>query len=577
MTDGRRPPAPELEQFRLLSRTSVRRLLDSALFSRDADPTQFAVWGLVLAAVPPAFFAARQIFTYAAMSAAVRRGIIAPERIEFVALAHQLFFVVYGMLAMTLLAALMWDALFPDREDQEIVGVLPVRPRTIAAARLTAALWVGLVFAAAIQVPTGVIHAFVSIPHFGLTGAPLLLAGHIVATMLACMTVFVALLAVRGVVAMLTGDRAGRWLAGGLQLITVILLVEVFFFLPRVGPLMVRAMLDGSTSPFPPVWFASLAATITVGARDAFIGPALLALLSAAIVMTAVAPIYLLPARWTARRVLHAKSADRQGLLTALARGVAGRAIPHPATRAIFLFAVASLARSRRHTLILASYFGLGVAMCIASLISWSNRRDLAFSQPEPYLLALPLVMTWFLVFGIRSALAVPTELEANWPFRLSLPRPRTAVNATGLVLFALAVVPVTALLLLVALPWWPLPIVAAAALLHLVSGALLVECVLHGWLQIPFARAHAPGSKTLRWKWFFFLIGLNLFAFQLSDVQVAALRSLQGVAWYAGILAAVSLAIHLWRNYDLRWYTLRFDAEEEVAVEALNLSEALR
>jgi hypothetical protein len=70
---------------------------------------------------------------------------------------------------------------------------------------------------------------------------------------------------------------------------------------------------------------------------------------------------------------------------------------------------VASVARSRRHTLILATYFGLGIAMCIASLLSWSSRRDLTLSQPEPYLLALPLAMTFFLVFGIRAAILIPT------------------------------------------------------------------------------------------------------------------------------------------------------------------------
>ena len=577
MTGIPRPAATELEQFRLLSRTSVRRLLDAALFSRDGDPMMFAMWGLALTATPPAFFAARQIFMYAAMSAATRRGIIPPDRIDHLVMFHQMFFVVYGMLAMTLLAALMWDALFPDRDDQEIVGVLPVRARTIAAARLGGALWVGLFFAVAIELPAGVIYAFVSIPHFGMAGSFVLVFGHAVATILACMFVFVAMLSVRGVVAMLTGDRAGRWLAGGLQLATVIMLVEVFFFLPEVGPRMVGAMLDGSASPFPPAWFAALYASIVGPSRDVFAAPAQLALGSTALVLALVVPIYLLPARWTARRVLHARSATSRGLLPALARGIAVRVIPGAAVRAIFLFAVASLVRSRRHTLILATYCGLGVAMCIASLISWSHRRDLIFSHPEPYSLALPLVMTFFLVFGIRSALAVPTELEANWPFRLSLPRIRSAVNATGLVLFALAVAPISLLILLVALPVWPVHQAAAAAAMHLASGALLVECVLHRWVQIPFTRAHVPASRTLRWKWAPFLIALNLFAFQLSDVQLAAMDSLRNLGWYVGVLALVSGAVHLWRTYDLRNQSLSFDADEEVAVEALNLSEALR
>ena len=85
---------------------------------------------LALVATPPAFFAARQVLTYTAL------GNAPIEVVEQVALGHRLFFVVYGMLAAALLAALTWEALFPDGRDQEIVGVLPVRPHTFAAARL---------------------------------------------------------------------------------------------------------------------------------------------------------------------------------------------------------------------------------------------------------------------------------------------------------------------------------------------------------------------------------------------------------------------------------------------------------
>jgi len=116
-------------QFRLLSRDSVRRLLDTALASRDADPMQYALWGLALVITPPVLFAVRKILDYPFLlraPAAVVQG---------VALADRLFFITYGMLATALLAALTWEALFPDRTDQEIVGVLPVRPRTLAAAR----------------------------------------------------------------------------------------------------------------------------------------------------------------------------------------------------------------------------------------------------------------------------------------------------------------------------------------------------------------------------------------------------------------------------------------------------------
>src|SRR5687767_15860414 len=94
-------------QFRLLSRDAVRQLIDTALFSRDADPMEYALWMLALVATPPAFFASRQLLLYTSL-------VHAPaEVVEQIALSHRLFFVTYGLLAAALLAAVTWDSLFP--------------------------------------------------------------------------------------------------------------------------------------------------------------------------------------------------------------------------------------------------------------------------------------------------------------------------------------------------------------------------------------------------------------------------------------------------------------------------------
>ena len=112
----------EWRQFRLLSRDSFKRLLDSVLVARDADPMLFALWGLALVMTPPLITAIKKAAGYAFLVRAP------PEVVERIVVGDRLYFVVYGMLASALLAAMTWDALFPDRQDQEIVGVLSERP-----------------------------------------------------------------------------------------------------------------------------------------------------------------------------------------------------------------------------------------------------------------------------------------------------------------------------------------------------------------------------------------------------------------------------------------------------------------
>src|SRR5258706_2145164 len=115
------------------------------------------------------------------------------------------------MLAAALLASLMWEALLPDRTDQEIVGVLPVLPRTLAAARLAAAMVVAAIFSSAISLPAGIMLAVAAPSHPALGFLPTVLVAHVLTTMGGSLFVFTALLAARGAIAFwLRGQTSER-------------------------------------------------------------------------------------------------------------------------------------------------------------------------------------------------------------------------------------------------------------------------------------------------------------------------------------------------------------------------------
>jgi hypothetical protein len=71
----------EWHQFQLLRRDSVRRLLDSILVSRAADPMLFALWFTTLAMTPPVLVAVRKIIQYPFLTRA------RPEVVEQIAMA----------------------------------------------------------------------------------------------------------------------------------------------------------------------------------------------------------------------------------------------------------------------------------------------------------------------------------------------------------------------------------------------------------------------------------------------------------------------------------------------------------
>jgi hypothetical protein len=562
----------EWRQFRLLSRDSVRRLLDSVLVSRDADPVQFALWGLALVMTPPLISAVNKASGYAFLIRAE------PGLVERIVIADRLYFVVYGMLATALLAALTWDALFPDRADQEIIGVLPVRPRTLAFARFGAAASLGLGFAAAISLLPAVLYTAASAVHPSVGSFPRVLIAHLVATTMACAFVFFALMSLRAIVAVSAGERMAERFAIVLQIVTIVALVEVFLFLPGVLSSFVRQIQAGdlaSSGALPPIWFAALFAGIAEG-RGLLTPYAGHAVAATGLAVSLAIAVSLLPAAWMGRRALETRAREHAGGLIRIARVVASLVIRTPAVRGLFFFTVASLARSRRHALIIASSVGLAIATCGLSLLSAEFHGRLRFDEPRYYLLALPLVFMFFAVFGMRASFAIPTEIEANWPFRLTQPSMRASVTASRLAIVVFGVAPVALGWLLVTLVLWPPEIARAAALMSLASGIMLAEIALVNWTKVPFATAHEPATRTLKSRWPWFVLALNLFGYRLADLQARALASDAGVTYYVLATGLVVVAIRVWRRGTLRRQHPTLDVVDEDRFETLNLSEAL-
>jgi hypothetical protein len=562
----------DFRQFRLLSRDAVRRLLDTAVFSRESDSAEFAIWMLALIATPPAFFAANLIFLYSAL----KRAPI--DVVERIALGHRLFFVVYAMLAAALLAALTWEALFPDGSDQEVIGTLPVRPHTYAASRLGAAISVGAAFAVVVNVPASVIYTMIAASHPALRNIPGLLAGHIVATMMGSLAVYFTLLTVRGLAAVLLGVRLGAWLGAVLQLVSVVLLVEVFFFLPGVLGTLVKAMLDADPRAlsFPPVWFASVHNWIGGNTRAVIASASQTAVVAFVVSAILTVPVYLVPAKWLGRRALERKSREQTATLVQLIVAGIRSLIPRSSVRAIVGFAVASLLRSRRHLLVLATYFGLAIAVSVASILIIEVHGTFLIDTPASWVLALPLVFQFFLVMGLRASFRMPTDMPANWPFRLSQPSLDDALNASVLVMLIMAALPIAAITIALALPLWPTTDVLRAAGLQALSAIVLIEAVLLRWSKVPFACEHVPSTDSLKVWWLAYAIALYNYAFKLSDWQAAALVSTFAMTSYLSTCVVAILVIRVMRWRQRRGQSLEFDAVYPHAVERLNLSGAL-
>jgi hypothetical protein len=563
----------EIDQFTLLSRDSVRRLLSAASMSSETDPAQFALWATVLVSVPPAMYAVRQLLNYSAMRDAPAFFV------DLAIQADRMFFVLYGMLAAALLAAVMWEALLPDRTDQEIVGSLPVKARTLTAARLSAALIVVTMFSLPISLPAGIILAVASPSHPALGFLPTVFAAHVIATMGGSLCVFALLLIVRGVIAFCLGEHLSQRLATVMQLVTVAALAEVFFFIPGVLPAMVTRMIfaDPSAIALPPVWFAALYSWLVGTPHAALASTALLAPIAFASAVGLVIPVYLLPAAVLARRTIETQRRQHAGLISSFARSAAVVFPSSEVVRGLLVFVVASLLRSRRHRLIVTAYAGVAIAVGTMSVIAGNIRGTIALDHPSVSLLSLPLVLMFFVALGLRAAFAIPTDIDANWSFRVAQPPVMAAVNATAIAILLVGIVPIVAVASTAAfLLGWDHGAAAAVGALDLLSAMVLVEWALADWRKVPFTCGHMPDPESLRSRWLWCIVPLILFAFVNAAIQRHALASMRAMFWYGGIAAGAIAILRLRRWRAVRRLMLQFDASPADAMATLSLSEAL-
>ena len=224
----------------------------------------------------------------------------------------------------------------------------------------------------------------------------------------------------------------------------------------------------------------------------------------------------------------------------------------------------------------MSSWFaGLAVAVSILRLVPHLVRGNLVVDEPRPYALATPLVFTFFAVLGLRAAFAIPTDVEANWPFRMRQPAVAASTAASRLLILWFGVTPVAAIELVAALAVWSPAQAIGAALFTSVIGLLLTEIALCNWTKVPFASAHEPATDSIKSRWPWYVLALIAFSFPLASLKLVAVRSpgATALAVVAGLMAVCILRMS--SRYTLRTRMLTLDAPDR-GPETLNLSEAL-
>lgn len=528
-------------QFVILYRDFLRRIVDLEILSASGDIRKLLIQIVAILAAFNFVLAVTIARQYSASRLPHAKLLIA-------AWGDEEFLIASTMAVAGLFAVLAWNTVLPDRRDTLVLGLLPIRARTMLAARVASiatSLGVGVL---AINVFTGLICPFMLIPgQETLLGGLRSFAAYWVAMTAAALFIVCSLLAVQGTASLLLSYRQFLRLSSFLQLTALFAILAVYFLTPPLYIAAHRHLLPW----LPSFWFLGLFQELNGAADARFLPLAALALRNLSIAFAAAAISYGVAYYRTSRRIVELPDlapAGRTRPAMHIARFLASRLLRKPHDQAIVLFAARTIARSRQHRLLLAAYAGAGLAIALAYAKTYlyeSPHRH--WNELNTPFLVGSLVMLFLPVVGARAAFAVPLALRSNWIFRIAAVHPPASYfSAVRKALYALTAIPIWTVSAVFYLSIWPVrPALEHLAVLS-VLGVLIVECALYRFRKIPFTCSYLPGKSNLNVRLGAFAIAFLFAADQGVEIEFWVMQRIARYLVFLGILIAAAA----WARY---------------------------
>jgi hypothetical protein len=494
-------------------------------------------------------------------------------------LVFRLFFLTLTMTAIGFVALMIWDGIFPDRRDARILTPLPVPGSVLIGARLLALAALCGIFVVGINAFPTVIYAPMIVAFGGAANQVQGILAFIVSNGLAGVFVFTTLVSLQGLALNLGGKKATDRISLLLQVLFVVALLQMIFFMQRIGAALPADLNSGWLRALPSVWFLGLYDLI--GGRPVAGAPvlALAAVLATATTVGGAVLLFVATHARLTRRALESReiaSAGRSAVFTPAA--LLRRICRHPVARGVFEFTIKSLVRSRSHRLLMAIYVGIACALIASAIVPIAIRDGLSgFATPGVELLSAPLVLQFLSLIGMRVAIAIPIEPKANWLFRLyESPERAAAMDGVRAAMMAVGVAPGAILALVTAgTLWGPWPAIVHTGICTLM-GVLLVELLMIRLAKLPFTCTYFPGSSRFGTLWPLYLSGFITYSYTIAAAEMRFFSQPRALAVFTVVIGSAIAFLVIRRRARLAELTgFSYQGEDPSAIFAgFNLSE---
>jgi hypothetical protein len=471
------------------------------------------------------------------------------------------FFIVISMVVTGAAAVWRWDALFLDGRDYSNIVPLPISLRRIFLANLAAIFLLAALLTLDVNAASFLLFPVVVL---GAQDSLSLLiwfgAGHAVTVILASAFSFFAVFALIGLLMAILPyalfRRISLYVRFAISLCFLSLLATSFAVPSFLGQAARTSKLG--VTLLPPVWFVGVCEVLWGHGDNPFFAQMARSALFALGVCLAVAIVsYALSFRRSFIRIPETAEigplprSQFHVLPVKLFDRVILRDLPQ---RACFHFITRTLLRSESHLQIAAAFVAMGLVVSAQSVASaFHANAALLLRYPSEELLAIPFVLSFCIIVGVRFAFEIPADLRANWVFALWIdPRALQTRPIARKVLLTFSLTPLVPICFASSWILWDF----GTALLHTVVFAgctvALVELLLLRFRKIPFTCSYPQFQSHSALIFVAYLFGFLIFTDYLPELEFWSFGDSWRVVFFAPIVAAVLLAIYYYRRQML-------------------------
>ncbi len=446
---------------------------------------------LTLLALPGGFVAVLMFVKYSTFLSWMR-GSTQADPLS-VALPDEYFFITLAMAVTGTVAVWRWDTLLPDRRDYMNLVPLPISTVLIfysnlaAIVALAALLALDVNAASSLLFPLGVAatqSSFLFFVKFSVV--------HILVVTLASVFGFFAVLSLLGCLLAILPPRAFREISPYIRAAMVMYFVTLLSTSFAVPELLQReAQSHRWMRLIPSCWFVGLCQSLRGHAGPELGALARFAVPSVALAITISLLVYAIGYRRHFLRIpeLAEAPASHRVPRMAWARAIFDHwVLRTPFQKACFHFVCRTLFRSEAHRLALAGIFGLGVVVASQFLASPLQVGGAPQARLSGDTLAVPFVLAFIVIVGLRAIFKIPADLRSNWIFRFTLDPEKHESRSSAQRIILTFVLP---WILLIVLPAYIFFDGALVGFLHacLITlwSVLLVKAVLIRFRKVPF------------------------------------------------------------------------------------------